>query len=67
MQHVLSPPHGKSNRLTTTLNTRHPSYYSSLIDILGSFPTGYGVKSEEDDLESVCGVSGVLMPPGEEK
>ena len=35
--------------------------------ILGIFPTKGGVKSDEDDHESVCTVSGVLTPPGEEE
>ena len=33
----------------------------------GHFPTGGGVKSDQDDHGSVCAVSGVLTPPGEEE
>ena len=35
--------------------------------IFGHFPTGGGVKSDEDHHGSVCTVSGVLTPPGEEE
>ena len=35
--------------------------------ILGIFPTKGVGKSDEDDHGSVCAVSGVLPPPGEEE
>ena len=34
--------------------------------IFGYSPTGGGVKSDEDDYGSVCAVSDILTPPGEE-
>ena len=39
----------------------------SLLPILGIFPTKGVGKSDEDDHGSVCAVSGVLTPPGEEE
>ena len=39
----------------------------SLMPIFGHFPTKGGGKSDEDDHGSVCAVSGVLTPPGEEE
>ena len=38
-----------------------------LCPFLGIFPAGGGVKSDEDSHGSVCAVSGVLTPPGEEE
>ena len=35
--------------------------------IMGIFPNGGGVKSDEDNHGPVCEVSGVLTPPGEEE
>ena len=35
--------------------------------IFGHFPTKGVGKSDEDDYGSVCAVSGVLIPPGEEE
>ena len=35
--------------------------------IFGHFPGGGGVKSDEDSHGSICEVSGVLTPPGEEE
>ena len=39
----------------------------SLMPIFGHFSSWGGVKSDEDDHGSVCAVSGVLTPPGEEE
>ena len=63
-----SSPNGKINGLTSLLNPRCPSLDSSLLcPFLGIFPSKGVGKSDEDSHASVCAVSGVLTPPGEEE
>ena len=61
------PQTGRLMGLLSLLNPRCPSQDSSLLcPFLGIFPTQGVGKSDEDDHGSVCTVSGVFTPPGEE-
>ena len=69
-QNALFPfllPNWQNDGLPALLNSMCSSYDSSLLPILGIFPTAGGVKSDEDDHRSVCSVSGVLTLLEEEE